>query len=143
MSSTINKMNERALFKQSWHQVERDGIVLQSSPLLAQYADVLVHAFTTRIGGQSQAPLEHFNLGRHIDDEAARHDAMQNRQRLCRILGADHSRLVVPGQVHSSTVVFVDKPVERHVLQKVDGVTTKEKRLPLLLHFADLSLIHI
>jgi polyphenol oxidase len=137
LSSTIGNLNERALFKQGWQRVEREGVVLHCSPLLAQYEDVLVHAFTTRIGGQSQPPLDNFNLGRHIDDEAARLDAMQNREKLCSVLGADHLRLVVPGQVHSSTVIFVDKPLERSVLQKVDGVTTNEKRLPLLLHFAD------
>lgn len=136
MSSTV-KLNEMALRKQAWKRVEDQGVVFNMSPLLAQYADILAHAFTTRIGGTSQPPLDSFNLGRHIDDEEARLDAMRNREKLCRVLGADPARLVVPGQVHSSTVVFVDRPVERSVLQKVDGLTTSEKRLPLLLHFAD------
>src|ERR1700678_1918100 len=86
LSSTIGKLNERALLKQSWQRVERQGVVLHRSPLLAQFEDILVHAFTTRIGGQSQPPLDTFNLGRHIDDEAARLDAMLNREKLCNIL---------------------------------------------------------
>ncbi len=134
---TLGKMHERALFKQTWLRLEREGVVTLSSPLLARYQDIIVHAFTTRLGGESQAPLDNFNLGRHIDDESARADAMRNREQLCHVLGTDYARLVVPGQVHSATVVYVDKPVERSVLKEVDGVTTNVKRLPLLLHFAD------
>jgi YfiH family protein len=98
---------------------------------------LLNHAFTTRLGGESEGPLNSFNLGRHIDDQLARDDAMKNRERLCSVLRMNSSVLAVPGQVHSSTVVALDKLAEDSGLKDVDGLITNKKALPVLLHFAD------
>ena len=137
MSTTTDNLATRALEKHQWLRTERGGIVLHQSPLLARYSDLVEHAFTTRLGGSSQAPMSNFNLGRHIDDELIRQDAMANRKSLCQALSADHQRLIVPGQVHSATVVScVDVP-EKNALQNVDAVATNTRALPVLLHFAD------
>ncbi len=81
--------------------------------------------------------MESFNLGRHIDDEKIRADAMINRQRLCQALGFEQQRLAVPEQVHSNNVIAVERVPDRSLLQNVDGVVTNVAGLPILLYFAD------
>ncbi len=137
MSSVISDLRERALAKQEWNIVTIDGLTLVRSPQLLAHSDHLTHAFTTRLGGNSLEPMSSFNLGRHIDDDAARQDAMVNRERLCQSLGVDYSRLTVPGQVHSPTVFVVRDEKAPKNLKEVDGVTTNLRGYPLLLHFAD------
>jgi YfiH family protein len=123
---------EKAVQKNEWPLVEIDGLSLHVSPLLSGEPGVK-HAFTTRLGGDSLEPLNWFNLGRHIDDGEGRQDAMKNRERLCRALNMDFSRLVVPGQVHSNRVVCA----EAKDLAQVDSVATDRDGVPVLLHFAD------
>lgn len=125
------KLTREALVKNSWPLKEVGGLSLHMSPLLMQ-EESLVHAFTTRLGGESQTPLDSFNLGRHVDNAEQRADAMRNRERLCNALGVDFSRLKVPGQVHSSKVV----PADSESFAEVDGVATHDTT-PILLHFAD------
>jgi YfiH family protein len=137
LSTTTGSMSARALEKHQWLRLERGSIVLHQSPLLARYSDLLEHAFTTRLGGSSASPMSNFNLGRHIDDELIRQDAMKNRQSLCEALNVDHERLVVPGQVHSPTIVTCADVPEKGALQNVDAVATNSRTLPVLLHFAD------
>lgn len=129
----MSKTLERALKKNSWLTTEIGGLTLNQSPLLAGQAN-LVHAFTTRLGGNSPAPVDNFNLGRHLDTDESRADAAQNRHKLCAALGLDSKRLAVPGQVHSSIVVIAD---EKSTYKEVDGIATDERNRPLLLHFAD------
>ncbi|HEY9777634.1 MAG TPA: peptidoglycan editing factor PgeF [Planktothrix sp.] len=121
-----------AIPQNRWQKQNVAGLPLLMSPLLAQQ-EGLIHAFTTRAGGQSKAPMQSFNLGRHIDDTAAREDAMANRERLCQALGADYSALTVPGQVHSNRVVSA----EEKSFSDVDSVATNLTGVPILLHFAD------
>jgi len=130
-------LQERALEKREWTTDHIDGLTLIRSPLLSRHSENLTHAFTTRLGGGSFEHLASFNLGRHIDDEPARADAMKNRERLCKVIGADYARLIVPGQVHSATVHVVKAEEEERNLKEVDGVATNLKGYPLLLHFAD------
>jgi polyphenol oxidase len=131
---TQNKLN-RALKTQDWHMLKRGSLTLLQSPLLAAQKD-FVHAFTTRDGGSTPAPYHNFNLGRHIKDEHLKHDALANRELLCRELGVNHKQLRVPGQVHSGNV-FVVREDEEPDLAGVDGLITDNHDLPLLLHFAD------
>lgn len=124
---------ERALTKNDWPLREIDGLSLVFSPLLSQQSP-LKHAFTTRLGGESLAPLDSFNLGRHTDDDAEREDAARNRKRLCAALKLDFNNLVVPGQVHSNVVVWLDG---QDNFKEVDGIATSNNEVPVLLHVAD------
>lgn len=131
MTTTSNR-KERALHKNSWTRIEIDGLTLHQSPLLSQYPE-LKHAFTTRLGGESEPPLDSFNLGRHIDDPQQRANAMANRERLCKALKIDYTKIVVPGQVHSSRVVSSTNGD----FSQVDAIGTNDSGVPVLLHFAD------
>jgi YfiH family protein len=94
----------------------------------------LKHAFTTRKGGDTPAPFDSFNLGRH--DAAVDHwdDAVANRKKLCAALGMPFNELRVPGQVHSKRVVFAE---DAQQLKEVDAVATVSSSVPVLLHYAD------
>lgn len=72
-----------------------------------------------------------------MPDEAVKRTALANRERLCAVLGADHTYLKVPGQVHSGTVVPILEATAKPDMANVDGVSTNLAAVPLLLHFAD------
>lgn len=136
----MNKECARALKKNEWPLEQYGSLTLVLSPLLKSVSN-LAHAFTTRLGGQSQAPLDSFNLGRHWGSDEHKHDAMQNRRILCDLFSIDAEKLAVPGQQHTNNV---------HVLRQndlvqagpyhfpgIDAVATEQSRQPVLLHFAD------
>lgn len=63
-------------------------------------------AFTSKEGGVSEGPYTSLNLGSHVGDDL---DAvMRNRRLLMEALGAAGLPVLVPNQVHGSTVVNVD-----------------------------------
>jgi hypothetical protein len=135
-----SQLLSRALHVNDWHIKDIEGLHLAHSPLLSSEKD-LIHAFTTRIGGSCPEPYDSFNLGRSVGDEAVKKAALLNREKLCQTLGLTHDRLHVPGQVHSGNVVHVGAESAVHpgsqALSGVDGLTTADRGLPLLLHFAD------
>lgn len=130
------RASQTQITKQNWLTETIDGLTLMFSPLLKEQQK-LTHAFTTRLGGASRAPLESFNLGRHIEDDADRKDAMVNRERLCKALSLEFKNLVVPGQVHSNNVTWLTSIDETPDIKAVDGIATRIEEQPMLLHFAD------
>lgn len=58
---------------------------------------------TTRVGGESRAPFDGFNLGDHVNDDPLA--VMANRQRLQAVLGCQPAWM---SQVHSVTAVKAD-----------------------------------
>lgn len=129
---------ERAERTAEWIQEEHDGLLLLFSPALREL-NWMTHVFTTRKGGESEAPLDSFNLGRHWETPESKADAMLNRQRLSGILGIDHQKLVVPSQQHTNNVRYLDKSsnTEDGALAGIDGLATRIGGQGLLLHFAD------
>jgi polyphenol oxidase len=131
--TALNDLGALVTEENEWTLSDESGLPLLYSPLLGQF-DNLKHAFTTRQGGNSRAPLDSFNLGRHMSSQESRQDAMNNRRSLCQALGFNFEALVVPGQVHSKNVVLAHKA---QVLAEVDGVIVTKTNVPVLLHFAD------
>jgi YfiH family protein len=129
---------ERAKLKNDWQLKELNDLTIIESPLLAGVHN-LVHAFTTRLGGISKEPLNWFNLGRHMDDDESRQDAMQNRKKLCESLALDLKKLRVPGQKHTTNIFTVNSSEDNfnQDLSGIDGLLTELPKHPLLLHFAD------
>ncbi len=123
----------KILQERDWPQVNVSGLTLLRSPLLKDFSR-LSHAFTTRLGGKSPSPFDSFNLGIHQAAQFHKADALSNRQMLCQSLSMQYDALVVPQQVHSKNVAYVDQP---QPLKDIDGVATDKVNLPLLLHFAD------
>jgi len=99
-------------------------------------------AFSTRLGGVSPAPFDSLNLGLSTADEPA--NVRRNRELFCAAAGVEAAALVVPGQVHGTTVAEVGKGQRGRgahgradVIADTDGLLTREAGVPLLVSFAD------
>lgn len=91
-----------------------------------------VVAFTTRLGGVSEAPYDSLNLTRGTGDDAARVE--ENRRIVCEALDLPAHRLAFNRQVHSP-IVHAAQAGRRG--DAGDGLWTAEERLPLLAMSAD------
>ena len=89
-------------------------------------------AFSTRLGGVSEAPFDTLNLGRLTDDDPERVE--ENRRRFCAEVDADFARLTMNRQVHSAAV-HEAKAGSRGV--PGDGLWTDEPGIPMLKFAAD------
>jgi YfiH family protein len=87
-------------------------------------------AFSTRVGGVSNAPFDTLNLGRRTADDP-QHVA-ENRARLCSEAGTEPGLLCFGRQVHGPLVRRADGQGEPG-----DGVWTDEPGKPLLVFTAD------
>ena len=100
-------------------------------------------AFTTRIGGASQAPFASLNLGLLTDDDPERVHA--NRRALTGALGVDETGVVSGKQVHGAEVARQEKRDERSAWllgadgdpALVDGWATAADGLAPLVFVAD------
>lgn len=68
---------------------------------------MVVHAFTTRLGGASRDPYRSLNLALHVGDE--REAVLENRRRACEALGAGLEDMVCGQQVHGDRVHLVTR----------------------------------
>jgi YfiH family protein len=89
-------------------------------------------AFTTRVGGVSEAPYDSLNLSRGTGDDPVRVE--HNRRIACEAVGVPYERLAFNRQVHSPTVHRADPGVRG---APGDGLWTDERRVPLLAMSAD------
>ncbi|HEY6549934.1 MAG TPA: polyphenol oxidase family protein [Solirubrobacterales bacterium] len=99
-------------------------------------------AFTTRIGGVSDAPFDGLNLGVFTEDELGA--VVENRRRLAAVLGFSPDRVTIARQVHGGEVVVHAGPQTPSPfaepgspIPEVDGHVTAEPALPLLVFVAD------
>ncbi len=89
-------------------------------------------AFTTRVGGVSEAPYDSLNLSRGTGDDPVRVE--RNRRIACEAIGVPYERLAFNRQVHSPTVHRADPGVRG---APGDGLWTDERQVPLLAMSAD------
>lgn len=124
---------ESPQFGDGFHLVERGGVPLLVAALLDRPG--LVHAFTTRLGGDSSGPFASFNLGRGARDPAT----LANRRRLMRALGLETS--VEASQVHGAVVTRVGAADAGSPVPGADGLITDEPGVALAIHAADCAAI--
>ena len=102
-----------------------------------------VHAaFPTRTGGVSAPPFDSLNLGFSVNDDPEA--VLENRRRLCAAVGVPLQRLVVPGQVHGTTLRWVGEAEagrgafdSTSVVREHDGLLTAASGLGLVISYAD------
>jgi YfiH family protein len=99
-------------------------------------------AFSTRIGGVSEAPFDGLNLGVFTDDD--RSSVAENRRRLATALGFPTERVTIARQIHGAELAThagpqVPSPFAEpgSEIPEVDGHVTAEPVLPLLVFVAD------
>ena len=99
-------------------------------------------AFPARWGGVSAPPFDSLNLGLSVNDRPE--DVLENRRRLCAAIGLPQDRLVVPGQVHGTTLAWVGEAEAGRgafdssgVIREHDGLLTRVADLGLVISYAD------
>jgi YfiH family protein len=81
-------------------------------------------AFTTRLGGVSAGDFESLNLGILTEDDPER--VVENRRRVCAVVGADAESATMAWQVHGGTVTKATPRgiIERTTFDQCDGLWT-------------------
>ena len=106
-------------------------------------------AFTTREGGVSEGAYSSLNLGSHVKDDLSA--VQENRRRVQQAFGCEGNELIVPNQVHGSTVLNVGMPaglglplsreevsaVRESAGQGADGLIVNAQGVSALLCYAD------
>ena len=80
------------------------------------------HGFFTRLGGVSEGPFESLNCGFGSGDSP--HRILRNRAIAMDCLGLPADRLLTARQIHSATVVTVERPWRREEAPRADGLVT-------------------
>jgi polyphenol oxidase len=93
------------------------------------------HAFFTRLGGVSEDPFASLNCGLGSGDSA--HRVARNRAIAMDCLDLSADRLVIARQVHSATVVTVERPWRREEAPRADGLVTATPGIALGVLAAD------
>ena len=106
----------------------------------------VMHGFTLREGGVSQAPYDTLNLGLHVGDQA--HAVQENRRRLAQALGYSPDRVTVGQQVHKTEIVQVTSELigrghmcGEDALPQTDGLISTEPNIILMAHAADCTIL--
>ena len=93
------------------------------------------HGFFTRQGGASEGLFASLNCGFGSSDDAAK--VAENRARAMAALGLGGDHLVTCYQVHSPTVVVVDRPWRRGEAPRADAMVTRTPDIALGILTAD------
>ena len=101
-------------------------------------------AFTGRNGGASEGAYASLNLGSHVGDDPAA--VAENRRRLAAAFGVSANHIIVPNQVHGTTLVSVRASDDDSIAQVraramssegADGIIVGVPDVAALLCFAD------
>jgi purine-nucleoside/S-methyl-5'-thioadenosine phosphorylase / adenosine deaminase len=99
-------------------------------------------AFSTRLGGTSEAPFDSLNLGVLTDDETEA--VVENRRRLAAALGLEPERITIGLQVHGAELAFHSSPQWPSPFARpgsenppADGQLTDQPDLAVLVFVAD------
>ena len=98
------------------------------------FGNGLIHALSTRIGGNTPYPLNSFSLGTAGLAELKPY-VETNKERLCSILGLNHKNIISPEQKHTNNIKIVTS-IEDNV-SDTDGIITAVPELVVMLLFAD------
>ena len=93
----------------------------------------LIHFVTTRHGGVSSGTYASFNCSPFNGDNIEY--VNENQRRLRNIMGIEH--LVIPHQIHGTSIKIIDEAYDTNDLEGVDGLVTNSKGLCLCISTAD------
>ncbi len=95
----------------------------------------LIHGISTRHGGISPAPFNTLNVGRTVRDDP--HRIATNLQRWHAALALDTANTVHAIQTQADCVAVVNSSHRGTLVAGVDALLTNERRLPMMMRFAD------
>jgi len=104
--------------------------------------NLVVHGFTTRVGGVSTGSYDSLNTAFHVGDDDG--NVLINRDLACRALGINFRHLVAGRQVHGDEIRVVEECdkgrgalSEEDSLPYADALVTGQSGLPLSSYYAD------
>ncbi|MGA2500209.1 MAG: peptidoglycan editing factor PgeF [Tepidisphaeraceae bacterium] len=114
-----------------------DGVVFYRSTLLAGAG--APHAFSTRIGGVSEAPFHTLNLGNPSGQSAQDSPAhiRENYRRLLRAAGFDRQILTRVSQVHGTRVIEATRDSAQTPAVEADAIVTCDNQCAASVRVAD------
>ncbi|MCK8827596.1 peptidoglycan editing factor PgeF [Natroniella acetigena] len=126
---------------------EQDGIKYYIIEEFRQ-TGLVKHAFTTRIGGVSSGDYVSLNLGLHVGDNEE--DVLENRKRICKLLGSNNEELVATKQMHNDRIKIVTQDDKgrgaltyHSALDNFDALLTDQPGILLTSYYADCTPILI
>jgi len=127
--------------KAAFTEKEHNGVVYYTIPLFEE-TGLVAHGFSTRLGGVSQGAFTSLNLGTHVGDRLEA--VMENRRRLCTVLGMNALQIVAAKQVHGDHVHVAAAAdcgrgalAYESALEDTDALVTNEPGVPLSTYYAD------
>ena len=122
-------------------RIENQGLVYFCSQEFIR-TGLVVHAFSSRLGGISTGVYAGLNLSFMTKDEPEK--IYKNRNIFLSTLGIDQKNVVCAQQVHKDKIYRVEKKdlksgsIEMHdSIAETDALITSEPQIPLMLFFAD------
>ena len=104
------------------------------SNLISSHPNVTA-CFTTREGGVSSSPYQSLNLAFHVGDNTE--DVFENHDILALQLGYRRQNLIHMQQIHSDTIVTIDKSHNFDTPPLCDALITNRLNLPIMIMSAD------
>ena len=133
-TDTIKK-DDKTLFFQ------KNGVELLKFNIFEKYNDILVHCFTTRIGGVSTGECKSLNLGFKRRD--SRENVIENYKRVCSALNINMKDMVLSDQIHDKRIKTVNESdrgkglLKESDIKGFDGLITDKKNVALVTFYAD------
>jgi len=104
--------------------------------------NLVINAFTTRLGGVSKYPFDSLNLSYNVNDKE--NFVIENRKIISDTLGIDYKNLVSAQQVHKDVIAIVKKEDKgkgafkySNAIAESDALITNIPAIPLLMCYAD------
>ncbi len=120
---------------------ESNGVLYYTAPLLDQFSDRFLHAFSSRIGGESQGSFHSLNLGFNRGD--AEDVVRRNWQRYGQAVGFDWQRAMLSHQTHGIGLRVASEAdagkgiIRQRDYQNIDGWIIDQPQLPAITQYAD------
>jgi len=121
--------------------IENFGVEYIQFKNFIKYEDVLVHCFSTRIGGVSNGECSSLNLGFNKNDKSD--NVIENYRRISRCLNIDLSNMVFSNQIHDNKIKIINEcdrgkgiKIESDIIG-FDGLITNRKNVAIVTFYAD------
>lgn len=126
-------------------RVEKNNIAIIQAANLSRETGVL-HGFTTRLGGVSEAPFDSMNMSMMRNDPPVNVD--ENFIRLCNAYGLDYNSLAIVNHEHGTNILRLDashggKGLYRMPFKPCDGFVTNDPGVTLVTIHADCSAVFL
>jgi YfiH family protein len=104
--------------------------------------NLVIHAFSTRLGGVSKSPFSSLNLSYNVNDQI--NCVLENRKIILDLLKIDYRDIVSTQQIHKDRITIVKEKdrgkgafVYSDAIKESDALITNLPRMPLLMCYAD------